>query len=320
MNIAILTWWISSEREVALRSGTNMNDWVKKAGHTSEVFDFPSDIHRFLQRHQASVLAKHFPTKNLKKHLDNHQDFDLVIPMFHGIYGEDGQITAFLKTLDCKYAFSDFDVHALCIDKYQTNLFLEKKGIKIPKTLHIPKDEPNKALVSRIIGNIFPSIVKPNRWGSSIATSKVKDEVELSQACSLIVEDDVLIQECIEWREFTVWVYIDSTGHHALPIIEIKTLNQAFFDYAEKYETDGSNEVFLEWEEDLQKELKTTSEIIANMLHCRWVVRIDWRYDGKDIYFLEVNTIPGFTSGSLVPKMWKKSGKSEEEFVEMLMS
>lgn len=99
-----------------------MKNWVEKAGHTTEIFDLPSDIHKFLQRHQASVLAKHFPTKNLKKHIDIHQDFDLVIPMFHGIYGEDGQVTAFLKTLGCSYAYSDFEVHALCIDKNLTNL------------------------------------------------------------------------------------------------------------------------------------------------------------------------------------------------------
>lgn len=55
------------------------------------------------------------------------------------------------------------------------------------------------------------------------------------------------------------------------------------------------------------------------MLHCRGVVRIDYRYDGKDIYFLEVNTIPGFTNASLVPKMWKKIGKTEKEFIEMLL-
>ena len=99
-----------------------MKNWLEKAGHTSEIFDFPSDIHRFLQRYQASVLARNFPTKNLKKHIDNHQDFDLVIPVFHGIYGEDGQVTAFLKTLGCPYAYSDFQVHALCIDKNLTNL------------------------------------------------------------------------------------------------------------------------------------------------------------------------------------------------------
>ncbi|NRH21279.1 ATP-grasp domain-containing protein [Candidatus Gracilibacteria bacterium] len=318
MHIAILTGGISSERDVAIRSAMNMKDWIRIAGHTSETFDFPSDIHRFLQRHQASTLARHFPTKKLKNHLESHQNFDLVIPMFHGIYGEDGQVTAFLDTLGYTYAYSPFAVHSLCLDKYQTNLFVAEMRVKIPETYFIPQGEPDKIANSLIYLNAFPYIVKPNRGGSSIATNKVKNEAELSQACSLITDDDILIQECIEGREFTVGVYLDSDGYHSLPIIEIRTLSQDFFDYVEKYETDGSNEVFLEGEDDLQEELRGMSVAITKMLHCRGVVRIDYRYDGNDIYFLEVNTIPGFTSASLIPKMWKKVGKNEKEFVEML--
>ncbi|MBP9779233.1 ATP-grasp domain-containing protein [Candidatus Gracilibacteria bacterium] len=313
MHIAILTGGISTEREIALRSGKNMNDWVQKAGHTSEVFDFPSEIHRFLQRHQASILARHFPTKQLKKYHETHEDFDLVIPMFHGIYGEDGQITAFLKTLGYRYAYSDLEVHNLCIDKYRTNLLLETIGILIPETLFLRKDADFS------LENInFPAIVKPNHGGSSLSTRRVTEHDELALACADIIDDDILIQACIEGREFTVGVYLDMTGYHALPIIEIKTLDHAFFDYTEKYETDGSNEVFLEGEESLQEELTDKSIKIAAFLSCRGVVRIDYRYDGNAIYFLEVNTIPGFTAGSLIPKMWKKAGKTEKEFIGIL--
>lgn len=111
-----------------------MREWVEKAGHTSEIFDLPSDLHRFLERHMTARYARHFPTKELTKNTEKHPDFDLVIPMFHGIYGEDGQVTAFLKTLGYKYAYSDFEVHAFCIDKYRVNLFVEKYGINIPKS------------------------------------------------------------------------------------------------------------------------------------------------------------------------------------------
>lgn len=163
MHIAILTGGISSERDVAIRSADNMKNWIGIAGYTSETFDFPSDIHRFLQRHQASALARHFPTKNLKKHLESHQDFDLVIPMFHGIYGEDGQVTAFLDTLGYKYAYSPFVVHSLCLDKYQTNLFVAEMRVKIPETYFIPQGEPAKIANSLVYLNSFPYIVKPNR-------------------------------------------------------------------------------------------------------------------------------------------------------------
>jgi D-alanine-D-alanine ligase len=103
-----------------------------------------------------------------------------------------------------------------------------------------------------------------------------------------------------------------------LPIVEIVTIKQDFFDYEEKYESDGSNEVFSDIGSSLKNKLETISTQIYDYLGCRGVVRMDYRYDGVDIYFLEVNTIPGFTSGSLVPKMWKKAGKTEREFVEML--
>ncbi len=141
---------------------------------------------------------------------------------------------------------------------------------------------------------------------------------ELQKACESITDDDILIQECIEGREFTVGVYADGSWYHALPIMEIITHDGVLFDYSEKYETDGYNEVFPNLDQELQKTLSEESEKITKMLHCRGVVRIDYRYDGKDIHFLEVNTIPWFTSGSLVPKMWKKAGKTEKEFIEML--
>lgn len=294
MHIAILTWGISTEREVALRSGVNMKDWIEIAEHTCESFDLPLELDNFLLKYKT---------------------YDFVIPVFHGMYGEDGQITAFLDTLGCRVAYSPFMVHGLCMDKNSTNLLATQFGVKIPESYFLKKWEPLPEKSWE-----FPLIVKPNRGWSSIATSKVKTLHELLEACETITDDDILIQKCIEGREFTVWVYCDTSGHHSLPIMEVITRDGVLFDYHEKYETDGYNEIFPELEEYLQKSLETQSEYIAKILGCTGVVRIDWRYDGEDIYFLEVNTIPGFTAGSFVPKMWKKAGKTEKEFVKMLFS
>jgi D-alanine-D-alanine ligase len=101
MNIAILTGGISTEREVALRSAKNLKTWIENSGYTCISFDLPQEIDSFITQYKR---------------------FDSVIPLFHGKYGEDGQITAFLKTLGCNVAYSPFDTHALCIDKYRTNL------------------------------------------------------------------------------------------------------------------------------------------------------------------------------------------------------
>ncbi len=295
MHIAILTWWTSTERPVALRSGKNMGDWVAIAWHTGDVYDFPVELDIFLMKYKK---------------------YDLIIPVFHGLYGEDGQITAFLETLGCPFAYSSFMVHSFCIDKYRTNLLVEKLGIKIPRSLFVAREHAIDEVISPLV--CYPLIVKPNRWGSSLGTSKVNEWGGLIYAQKSIIGDDIIIQECIEWREFTVWVYKTLDGYAALPIMEILT-GEKLFDYSEKYESDGSNEIFANLDKNIESPLKDMSTHIASVLGCRGVIRLDWRYDGKNFYFLEVNTIPGFTSGSFVPKMWKKAGKTEKEFVEMLL-
>ncbi len=327
MQIAILTWGISAERPVALRSATNMLEWIETSWYTADSYDLPEEIDLFLL-----VYKK----------------YDLVIPIFHGRYGEDGIITWMCETIGIPIAWCTSWVHALCIDKYHTNCIVEKLGIKIPKTWIPWIPHPTKLLPDENQKYLDTAlIIKPNQWWSSLATTKATtlEEFKLGiQAVEDVIEsltwermkllsssdskgytrrfphlqDVPMVQECIEWREFTVWVYRDISWTHILPIIEIITLKWELFDYEEKYETDWSNEVFSNLEKWLEEMLVGQSTHIYDFLGCRGVVRIDWKYNGKDIYFLEVNTIPGFSKASLVPKMWKKAGKTEKEFIEML--
>ena len=117
-----------------------MKDWVTLAGYTYKTYDLPNEIDRFLMEYKK---------------------YDLVIPVFHGMYGEDGQITAFLKTLGCRYAYSPFETHALCMDKYHINLLVERLGIHVPRTLFITEGHSIENLVSPLI--CYPVIIKPNR-------------------------------------------------------------------------------------------------------------------------------------------------------------
>ena len=114
-----------------------MKDWVEIAGHTCESFDLPRDMDLFLSKYKT---------------------YDFVIPVFHGRYGEDGQITAFLDTLGCKVAYSPFMVHALCMDKNSTNLLVAQFRVKIPESYFSKKGET----LSEKAWD-FPLIVKPNR-------------------------------------------------------------------------------------------------------------------------------------------------------------
>ena len=326
MKIAILTGGISTERAVALRSGKNMSDWAVMAWYDVEIFDLPEQIDTFLSRYK---------------------EFELVIPVFHGRYWEDGVITGLCETLGIRVAWCSSGVHALCIDKYHTNCVVEKIGIKVPKTWIPGLPPPTKLLPAEWDEQLDTAlIIKPNQGGSSLATTKARTIEEFQNGLCAVNEviesltkeriellgkseskfirhfpslmDVPMVQECIEWREFTVGVYKDGSWTHVLPIIEIITQKGDFFDYEEKYETDGSNEVFTLLDDFLKKNLENQSAKIYDFLHCQSIVRMDWRYDGKDIYFLEVNTIPGFSTASLVPKMWRKAWKSEKDFIEML--
>lgn len=136
MNIAILTGGISTERQVALRSAKNLKTWIEHSVYTCTSFDLPQELDSFITQYKI---------------------FDSVIPLFHGKYGEDGQITAFLQTLGCRVAYSPFEVHALCIDKRLTNLTLAPIGISIPAS-HLIKQNSG----DQDCDISFPRIVKPN--------------------------------------------------------------------------------------------------------------------------------------------------------------
>jgi D-alanine-D-alanine ligase len=135
-HIAILYGGTSSEREVSLRSGKHMQTWCKLAGYSTQLYDLPTDLDTFLREYR---------------------EYSCIIPVFHGKYGEDGQITAFLQTLGCHVAYSPFEVHTLCIDKYLTNITLAPIGIHIPASHLLKKSDKNKDCTIP-----YPRIIKPN--------------------------------------------------------------------------------------------------------------------------------------------------------------
>lgn len=129
------------------------------------------------------------------------------------------------------------------------------------------------------------------------------------------------MQEYIEGEEYTVGVVGPNANPEILPIMQIVNIKAELFDWQEKYESDGSNEIFAEHlSEHLRTELSHISKKIYTQLGCRGVARIDYRVRGNEIFFLEVNTFPGATTASFIPKMWQKTGRSMGEFMEMLLT
>ncbi len=133
--------------------------------------------------------------------------------------------------------------------------------------------------------------------------------------------DRPIVQEYIEGEEYTVGVVGPNKTPEVLPIMQIVNIKAELFDWQEKYESDGTNEIFADQISDyLKNELTTISKKIYTQLGCSGVARIDYRVRGNEIFFLEVNTFPGVTTASFIPKMWAKTGRSMGEFIDMLVT
>jgi D-alanine-D-alanine ligase len=252
----------------------------------------------------------------MDRFLSAYKDYDLAIPVFHWEYWEDGMIFWLLDSIWMKYTFSPFATHAVCMDKNKSNILVEKIWVKVPKSYLFN-------YLNEISGIKFsyPLIVKPNSWWSSVATYKVNNDAELSKAVSDVIEithDLVLVQEFISWTEYSVPV-IWNDDLECLPIMRVELKTWEFFDYEEKYNSDGSNEIFWDVEENLKTSLEDDSKKIYKFLGCRWISRIDYIVNDSWIYFLEVNTIPGFSAASIFPKAWKLTWRSLKEIVEKII-
>lgn len=192
-----------------------------------------------------------------------------------------------------------------------------------------------------------PLIVKPNCGGSTVATNKATNVSELLSAIEEVhintgalaagnikllgqsetferhfpdYVDAPLVQEFIDGEEYTVGVVGPNNTPEILPIMQIVNLKSVLFDWKEKYESDGSNEVFpLDLDKNLEQRLADASRKIYTLLGCSGVARIDYRVRADEIFFLEVNTFPGATGASFIPKMWRKSGHSMGDFITMLI-
>lgn len=127
------------------------------------------------------------------------------------------------------------------------------------------------------------------------------------------------MQEYIDGDEYTVGVIGPNKNPEVLPIMQIVNVKAELFDWQEKYESDGTNEIFPDLDPALEGELQDISRKIYTQVGCSGVARIDYRVRGKEIFFLEVNTFPGATAASFIPKMWRKSGRTMGEFIEMLV-
>ncbi len=243
-------------------------------------------------------------------------EFDAVFIGIHGTPGEDGRLQGYFDLVGLPYASCDAATSAITFNKRYTVAVAAFSGIHVAKSLHLFRNEPIP--VSEIISNLrLPVFVKPNNGGSSIGMSKVHHESELEQALEKAFREDdqVLVEEFISGREFTIGVYKSEGKVITLPFTEIITEND-FFDFSAKYEGKSSEVTPAECPEPMAKKVRDTAEKVYRIFNCRGIVRMDFIFNEKagEAFLLEINTIPGQTEASIVPQQVRTLGISLKDF------
>mgnify|MGYP004684700665 FL=1 len=293
MKVGVIMGGISSEREISLKSGKSIIENIDKNKYEviPVVIDEKVDI------------------------INKVKDLDFALLALHGKFGEDGTVQSVLQTLDIPYSGCGPLTSALCMDKDLTKTVLEANGIRTARWLNVKSVEEIDYEAIENIG--YPVFIKPTNGGSSVATFKIYDKEKVQEAVEegLKWDTEVMIEEFIDGNEITCPVF----DNKLFPVIAIKPKSD-FFDYTQKYSDNGADEVLVELEEDLYKEVKEMALKTYKALKCEVYSRIDMIVNKEGTpYILEVNTLPGMTAASLFPKSAKGEGYSFSEFLDLII-
>ncbi len=247
--------------------------------------------------------------------------FDAVLVGLHGTPGEDGKLQGYFDCINIPYTTCDAASSALTFNKRYTVAVAAFAGMHVAKSLHLFKDIA--VSVADILKELkLPVFVKPNNGGSSIGMSKVTDTNDLQAALDKAFKEDeqVLIEEFIKGREFTIGVFKCKGQVITLPITEIITQNK-FFDYEAKYNGASEEITPAKVNEGIAEKIRAAAKKAYAVFNCKGIVRIDFIYDeasGKP-FMLEINTVPGQTEASLVPQQVMAMGWTLKEFYTALI-
>lgn len=246
--------------------------------------------------------------------------FNAVFIAIHGTPGENGLLQGYFDMMKIPYSSCGAFCSALTFNKQACKLFLKEYGIPMAKSVLIRSGENfDTAGISSHIG--LPCFVKPNDSGSSFGVTKVKKEEELLPAMDVAFREsnEVLIEAFMDGREVACGVVKIKKESMVFPVTEIISKNE-FFDYEAKYTPGKSDEVTpADMPAELTKNIQLLSSRIYDLLGCKGIVRVDFIIIGQKPYFLEINTIPGMTEESLVPKQAKASGISLGDLYSMVI-
>jgi len=246
---------------------------------------------------------------------------DVVFIALHGKFGEDGTVQGLLELLGIPYVGSGVLASALAMDKIMARKVFQYEGIPVPKGIDVYGRPDMDALAERVGRDLgYPAVVKPNQQGSTIGLSIACSPSELPKAVNLALEydSDVLIEEFIEGAEITAPV-LGNRDLQVLPLVEIVP-EGGFYDYHAKYTPGATDEIVpARIPEKVYRYAQEIGLACHRALGCRGMSRADMMVRGEDVYVLEVNTIPGMTPTSLLPRAAQAAGIDFPELLDRLI-
>ncbi|MDP4286154.1 MAG: D-alanine--D-alanine ligase [Bacteroidota bacterium] len=318
--IAFVTGGFSGEAEISYLSAKTVEKNIDP-----EKFDpYKIDITQNGWFHQLPDGQKVEVDKNDFSLLINNEKvhFDAVLIGIHGTPGEDGKLQGYFDMLQIPYTSCNCAISALTFNKRYSVAVAAFSGINVANSVLLFKNSYKnpKELVKKLR---FPVFVKPNNGGSSIGMSKVNspsEELETAIEKAFKEDEQVLVEEFIKGREFTIGVFQSKGIITALPITEVFSKNN-FFDYEAKY-LGASREVTpAEIDDSMTQQIKNEAIKIYQIFNCKGIIRIDFIYNEETnkLFMLEINTVPGQTEASIVPQQLKIMGWSLMEFYTSLL-
>lgn len=317
--IAFVTGGYSSEAAISYKSAVTIEQNLDRSRY--EVYRIDITPEKWFHLTERGV---EFPVERGQFTLDlGHGPihFDAVFIGIHGTPGEDGKLQSYFDLLSLPYTSCNATTSAITFNKRYTTAVAGAAGFYVAKSVLLFKDT-HQAAGDAIASLKLPVFVKPNNGGSSIGMSKVGALEEMGAALekAFSEDDQVLVEECIKGREFTIGVFRSKNVITTLPFTEIVTDN-VFFDFEAKYLGKSHETTPAVCDQSIADKITQAAAGLYAVFNCRGVVRMDFIYNASDQqpYLLEINTIPGQSAASIVPQQVAALGLSLQNFYSMLI-
>lgn len=321
-NIALVTGGFSGEAVISYKSAVTIDNNLDKNLFNVYKIDINSQgwLYQLPDGRKIEVDKNDFSLP-----IDNESiQFDAVFIGMHGTPGEDGKLQGYFDMLKIPYTGCDAATSAITFNKRYATAVAGMAGIAVAKSVILIKN--NFTSPDEIIANLnFPVFIKPNNGGSSIGMSKVEkasDELGVAIEKAFREDDQVLVEEMISGREFTVGVFKSKGEIVVLPLTEVKAdADMSFFDFEAKYQGKSTETTPAIVDDAIADKVREAARKVYRVFNCRGVVRIDFIYNEQEAapYMLEVNTIPGQSEASIVPQQVKVMGWTLKEFYTKLV-